>query len=237
MNAVAAKTITSQTYGAWEGLSGADLIAAAYQEYGDKFAIVSSFGTESAVLLHLAATVDRNIPVIFLNTGKLFGETLRYKRDLTKRLGLTNVRTIEPDEDEILTNDPKGALWRHKPDACCAMRKVRPLARALKPLAAWATGRKAYQGQARAGLGLIETDGPRIKINPLAQWQRADIEAYFERFDLPPHPKEAEDYASVGCMPCTSPIVAGESQRDGRWRNQDKTECGIHMPSELAAAS
>lgn len=217
----------------WTGLSDADLIAGVYSAYGDAFAVVSSFGTESAVLLHLAASVDPNIPVIFLNTGKLFGETLRYKRDLSARLGLTRVTVIEPSPDTVTEDDPKGALWLHNPNACCALRKVRPLAQALQPLSAWASGRKAYQGGLRSGLGTVELDGQRLKINPLANWSREDIENYFNEHDLPRHPLEADGYASVGCMPCTTPVAPGENARAGRWRDQDKTECGIHFASEL----
>ncbi len=236
MMASAAQDTSSQDIERWQGLAGADLIAAVYEAYDNKFAVVSSFGTESAVLLHLTAQVDPNIPVLFLDTGKLFGETLRYKRVLIAQLGLTQVRAVKPDQDEVDAEDPKGALWLRNPNACCAMRKVRPFATALRPFSAWATGRKSYQGDARAGLSHVELDGSRVKINPLASWRRAEIEDYFDRFDLPKHPLEAEGYASVGCMPCTTPVTTGEGQRAGRWRNQDKTECGIHLPSGAAAA-
>jgi phosphoadenosine phosphosulfate reductase len=221
----------------WMTLADADLIAGVYESYGDTFAVVSSFGTESAVLLHLAATVDPNIPVIFLNTGKLFGETLRYRRTLSERLGLTRITVIEPDERAVAAEDPKGALWLHNPNACCALRKVRPLAQALRPLSAWASGRKAYQGAMRSKLGTVELDGQRLKINPLANWSRTDIENYFAKHELPPHPLEADGYASVGCMPCTTPVAPGENARAGRWRDQDKTECGIHLVTELEAAT
>lgn len=237
MAATAVKLASSEDLKRWEGLSGLHLIAAAYDCYGERFAIVSSFGTESAVLLHLAAQVDPNIPVLFLNTGKLFGETLRYKRDLVDRLGLGRVLTIEPDEAEVSAADPKGALWLHNSNACCALRKVRPLARAIEPFAAWATGRKSYQSATRSGLGVVEADGPRLKFNPLATWTRSDIQYYFERYDLPAYPLESDGYASVGCMPCTTPVATGEDPRAGRWRDQDKTECGIHVPHQPQAAS
>lgn len=212
------------------GLDGADLIAAMVSDFGDQFVIVSSFGTESAVLLHLAAQISTDIPVIFLNTGKLFGETLRYQRTLIERLGLTHVQSIEPDSATISDQDPNGTLWAENADQCCLIRKVQPLAKALRNYTAWATGRKSYQRGARSVLETVEADGSRIKVNPLAKWTAAQIQAYFEDHDLPRHPLQTDGYDSVGCMPCTTPTESHEVSRDGRWREQDKTECGIHLP-------
>ena len=193
--------------------------------------IVSSFGTESAVLLHMAALADRDIPVIFIDTLKLFPETLTYRDTLVKRLGLTNVQTFEPDPDALAARDPKGLLWSHTPDACCAVRKVDTLARALTGVTAWISGRKAFQAPTRNGIPLFEAADGRLKINPLATWSKADLDAYFDAHDLPRHPLESEGYPSIGCMPCTSVVQAGEDPRAGRWRGWDKTECGIHTPA------
>ncbi len=220
----------------FDGLEGLDLIAATYSEFGDRFAVVSSFGTESAVLLHLTAQVSRDIPVIFLNTGKLFGETLRYQKTLIEQLGLNRVVSVEPDPGDVSAKDPKGVLWTRDLDSCCFIRKVRPLAKALEGYEAWATGRKTFQGGARSALRLIESDGPRVKINPLANWSRDEIESYFAQHNLPQHPLKAEGYLSVGCMPCTTPTGQDESSRSGRWRGQDKSECGIHIPSLVEGA-
>ena len=199
-------------------------------EFPGRIALVSSFGAESAVLLHMVATVDPATPVIFLDTGKLFGETLRYRDQLIARLGLTDVRRIEPDPAAVNLRDPKGVLWSQRPDACCALRKTEPLERALAPFSAWFTGRKAFQAATRAQLPLVEWQGGFFKINPLARTTRDEITAYFDRHGLPPHPLEADGYRSIGCMPCTSRVAPGEDARAGRWRGRDKVECGIHMP-------
>jgi phosphoadenosine phosphosulfate reductase len=200
-------------------------------EFPGKVALVSSFGTESAALLHMIAQVDKAAPVVFLDTGKLFGETKRYRDQLIKLLGLTGVQSITPDPAAIAARDPKGVLWSTNPDACCALRKVEPLERALKPYDAWFTGRKAFQAASRANLPLFEIEDSRIKINPIVQWTKADIEAYFTAHDLPRHPLEEDGYLSIGCMPCTSRVEPGEDARAGRWRGSDKIECGIHLPA------
>ena len=193
--------------------------------------IVSSFGTESAVLLHLVAQVDAAATVRFIDTDKLFPETLRYRDQLARTLGLTDVRTFQPDAQAVTAADPKGLLWSHDPDACCAVRKVATLARALEGVSAWISGRKAFQAPTRGGIPLFEIADCRLKINPLARWTKADLDAYFAAHDLPRHPLEADGYLSIGCMPCTSPVAAGEDPRAGRWRGWDKTECGIHTPA------
>ena len=218
------------------GLEGADLIAAMAETFGERFAVVSSFGTESAVLLHLTAQVNKNVPVIFLNTGKLFGETLRYQRHLVTELGLTQVQAVEPDASDIAQYDPKGMLWAENGSQCCFIRKVQPFAVALKDYAAWATGRKAYQGGRRSALPLVEQDGPRIKVNPLAHWTKSDAQTYLETTGLPTHPLMQDGYTSVGCQPCTTPTQRHENSRDGRWRNQEKTECGIHDRKQIQRA-
>jgi phosphoadenosine phosphosulfate reductase len=199
-------------------------------------AVVSSFGAESAVLLHLVAQVDPNIPVLFLDTGKHFPETLAYRDDLIARLGLTNVINLTPDEAELAKKDETGLRWSYDPDGCCEIRKVKPLAKALAGYDATITGRKAFQSSTRANLPRFEIDNSdaqgRLKINPLIDWSAEDLAAYFAEHDLPPHPLVAEGYPSIGCSPCTSKVAAGEDPRSGRWKGWDKTECGIHVPGE-----
>ncbi|RMF10627.1 MAG: phosphoadenylyl-sulfate reductase [Alphaproteobacteria bacterium] len=202
-------------------------------EFAGRIALVSSFGAESAVLLDLVAEVDPATPVVFLDTHKLFGETLRYRDQLQKRLGLTNILTIEPDPAEVEREDHNGLLWTRDVDACCGLRKVRPLARALEGFDAWITGRKRFQGATRAGIPLIERSGSKFKINPLATWRPEDINAYMKQRDLPPHPLVKDGFLSIGCMPCTRPVRPGESARDGRWAGLDKTECGIHVAENI----
>lgn len=200
------------------------------QVFKGKLALVSSFGTESAVLLHQIAQIDPSLPVLFVNTRKLFGETLRYRRTLEQRLGLTGIRELSPTPEAETENDKDGLLWRTNNTACCGFRKVQVLEAGLKPFDAWITGRKRYQATTRIELPLFEVADGRIKVNPLAGWSREDVEAYLDRHDLPRHPLEEDGYPSVGCMPCTDRVAAGEDIRAGRWRGLDKTECGIHLP-------
>lgn len=211
------------------GASPLEIIAAGREAFGQNITAVSSFGTESTVLLHMIAEVDPNIPVIFLDTGHLFPETLAYRDDLIARLGLTGVRSIEPDAAAVKARDQDNALWAEDTDACCALRKVEPLDRALAPFSAWINGRKRYQAETRASIPVVEVDGTRLKFNPLADLDRAAIEAYMTAHALPRHPLEAHGFLSVGCMPCTSRVKPGEDPRAGRWRGQAKTECGIHV--------
>jgi phosphoadenosine phosphosulfate reductase len=209
--------------------SPAEIIAAALKTVGrDKLALVSSFGTESATLLKVMADVDPAIPVIFLDTGWLFEETLAYRDTLIATLGLKDVRSIKPAEETLSREDPDRDLWFSDPDACCRIRKVEPLARALKPFDAWLNGRKRFQGSARAGIPVVEDDGARLKFNPFANVSREELEAIFARAKLPRHPLVASGFLSVGCMPCTSRTAEGEDERAGRWRGRAKTECGIH---------
>ncbi len=216
----------------------ASLVALAVEElFPGRIAAVSSFGAESAVLLHMVSEVDRTLPVVFLDTGRLFSETLEYRNRLGRRLGLTDVRTVAPNPGRLAESDPYRALWMTDPDLCCAVRKAEPLERALGGFDAWFTGRKRFQNGARAGMPVFEADGhQRIKVNPLASWAAADLRDYAMRHDLPPHPLLARGYASIGCAPCTTCIRAGEDGRAGRWRGRDKTECGIHAGFETAGS-
>jgi len=213
--------------------SPAEVIAAALKVVGrERLALVSSFGTESAALLKVMADVDPAIPVVFLDTGWLFQETLDYRDTLTRQLGLTDVRSIKPLEATLTREDPEKELWFTDPDACCRIRKVEPLARALKPFSAWINGRKRFQGGARTEIPVVEQDGVRLKFNPFANVSREEIEAIYKLGNLPPHPLQASGFLSVGCMPCTSRTESGEDARAGRWRGRAKTECGIHtMPT------
>jgi phosphoadenosine phosphosulfate reductase len=207
----------------------AEVIAAALRVVGrDKLALVSSFGTESAALLKVMADVDPAIPVIFLDTGWLFEETLTYRDTLIAALGLRDVRSIQPAEAALKREDPDRELWFSDPDSCCGIRKVEPLARALKPFDAWFNGRKRFQGGQRADIAVVEDDGARLKFNPFANISPQEIAAIYASAKLPPHPLAASGFLSVGCMPCTSRAESNEDARAGRWRGRDKTECGIH---------
>jgi phosphoadenosine phosphosulfate reductase len=208
----------------------AEIIARALGIFGrEHLAVVSSFGTESAALLKVMADVDPTIPVIFLDTGWLFEETLAYRDMLIERLGLRDVRSIKPLQETLNREDPERDLWFSDPDACCRIRKVEPLKRALAPFAAWINGRKRYQGGLRTRIPVVEADGFRLKFNPFAQVSREDVEAIYAQAKLPPHPLASSGFLSVGCMPCSDRSAPGEGLRDGRWRGRAKTECGIHI--------
>lgn len=215
-----------------QGRKAEDILQIAIRDlFPNEIALVSSFGAEAAVLLHLVAQADRRTPVLFLDTGKLFGETLSYRDQLVSRLGLTDVRVLTPDPKALAIHDEAGTLWFRSAEDCCRIRKIEPLARGLKPFAAWINGRKRFQAATRQNIPLVEVDGARLKFNPLAAWSAADTEAYFTRHDLPRHPLVAQGYPSIGCAPCTQPVTDGEDARAGRWQGQDKTECGIHVTS------
>jgi phosphoadenosine phosphosulfate reductase len=216
----------------YEGVSTAEMLADLLNdELKGRVAAVSSFGSESAVLLDLVAAADKDVPVIFVNTQKIFGETLAYRDALSEQLGFTDLREFRPDPRLLAEKDATSLRWSYDPDGCCDLRKVEPLRRALAPFDAWISGRKAFQGKTRAALPRFELDEGRLKVNPLADWTKADLDAAFEAKKLPRHPLEAQGYPSVGCVPCTSQVQPGEDPRAGRWRGWDKTECGIHDPA------
>lgn len=198
-------------------------------------ALVSSFGAESAVLLNLVSQIDPTIPVLFLETGKHFPETLAYRDELTARLGL-NLVNLHPDPEDLAKRDESGLRWSYDPDGCCDLRKVKPLEKALARFDASLTGRKAFQSTTRAQLPRFEVDTSdaqgRLKINPLIDWSAEDIAAYIETHDLPRHPLVDQGFPSIGCSPCTRPVAEGEDARSGRWAGWDKIECGIHRPGE-----
>jgi phosphoadenosine phosphosulfate reductase len=201
-------------------------------ELKGRIAAVSSFGAESAVLLHMIAEVDRDVPVIFTNTQKMFGETLAYRDELSERLGFTDLRVYRPDPRLLRLKDDKGLRWSYDPDGCCDVRKVEPLRRALAPFDAWISGRKGFQSATRAALPRFEEDEGRLKLNPLADWDKDRLSSYFDEHDLPHHPLESQGYPSIGCAPCTSKVQPGEDPRAGRWRGWEKVECGIHVPEK-----
>ncbi len=199
------------------------------QFFPDQIAAVSSFGTGSAVLLHMISEIDRSLPIMFLDTGKHFAETLDFRDQLADHLGLTGVTVIKPDETVLTAIDGSGSLHKSDTGRCCAIRKVEPMARAIEPWRAWITGRKRYQAETRTMLPVFEVVGSRIRINPLAGWRPGDMADYAKVHDLPVHPLRAYGYLSIGCLPCTEPARPGDGERSGRWAGLAKTECGIHL--------
>lgn len=203
-------------------------IAETHAAFGPRLALVSSFGADSIVLLHLVARIDSAIPVLFIDTGRHFPETRAYVDAVRALLGLTDLRAIQPDPLDVARRDPRAERASYDPDGCCDLRKTQPLATALADFDAWISGRKRFQAATREAIDLLEGDGPRVKVNPLADWTSADIETYRLAHDLPQHPLKSQGYPSIGCAPCTSKVADGEDPRAGRWRGFDKTECGIH---------
>jgi phosphoadenosine phosphosulfate reductase len=213
-------------YGALDSTSLVDV--AINEIFQGSIAVVSSFGAESAVLLDLVAQVDRHTPVIFLETGKHFPETLTYRDLLIDRLGLTAVHSVTPASDNLDWADRDSTLWRRNPDLCCQLRKVLPLERGLSGFSAWINGRKRFQGGLRQRIGVFEAADSRIKVNPLASWDAAAVARAFVARDLPRHPLGARGYTSIGCGPCTFKGDGTAGSRSGRWAGNGKTECGIH---------
>ncbi|MES2896827.1 MAG: phosphoadenylyl-sulfate reductase [Pseudomonadota bacterium] len=205
------------------------VLESAVEAFGDRLALVSSFGAESVVLLHMISKIKPDTPVLFLDTGMLFGQTLDYRKTLAAKLGLTDVRDLRPHYQDLATTDPDAKLWQTDTDACCNIRKVIPLDRALADFDAWITGRKRFHGGDRLSLPVVEPAETQVKFNPLANWGKAELDAYMAEHDLPAHPLVAQGFPSIGCWPCTKPVEEGEDVRAGRWAGQDKTECGIHV--------
>ncbi|MCT8972774.1 phosphoadenylyl-sulfate reductase [Microbaculum marinisediminis] len=212
------------------GASAEDLIAYAVRDLAPgRAAVVSSFGADSVVLLHLVSRVAPDTPVLFIDTAKHFAETLAYRDTLAERLGLVDIRSVTPQPGRLAALDPDGDLHRRDADLCCRIRKQEPLETALAGFDLWINGRRRDQTADREAMPLVERDGDRLKINPLAGWAASEIAAYRTIHALPRHPLSAKGYLSVGCAPCTSPVADDEDARAGRWRGRDKTECGIHI--------
>lgn len=213
----------------YAGLEGRNLIKAAVANHPGKVALVSSFGAESSVLLHMVSEVDRNIPVIFLDTEKLFPETLAYRDQLVDELGFTDLRNIHPDPVDLALQDADGTLHQRSTDACCHIRKTIPLAKALAGFDVVISGRKRFHGALRTDLEFVSTADGRLKVEPLAAFSALDLQTYMVTHALPSHPLRLAGYRSIGCAPCTQPGGTDENPRAGRWSGSEKTECGIHF--------
>jgi phosphoadenosine phosphosulfate reductase len=217
--------------------AGRDLETATAQEvvrwavdtFGDKFAIASSMG--DGLLAHLAASVSPGVDILFLDTGYHFAETIG-TRDAVASSYDVNVRTILPLLTVAQQDAEHGSeLWNRDPTSCCAMRKVEPLARALEPYVAWASGVRRDEAVTRRETGVVEWDDKRgkVKVNPIATWTQAEVDAYVEKHGVLVNPLAYDGYPSIGCAPCTHRVAPGEDPRSGRWSGQAKTECGIHV--------
>ena len=215
----------------FENASTAEILQWAWDTFGSRVAASSSFQTQSLPLLHLIAQICPTMPVIFLDTGFHFPETLAYRDELQARLGL-NVVIARPiiEKSQLIATYGEG-LYRCDPDLCCYINKVEPMRRALAGFEAWVSGVRRDQTNHRQGLNVLEnqSSGP-LKIYPMLNWTRAQVHAYIDQHQLPPHPLTAAGYRSIGCVPCTRPVLPGADERSGRWADNDKEECGLHLP-------
>jgi phosphoadenosine phosphosulfate reductase len=215
-----------------EDAAAEDVLEGVLAAFPDEVALVSSFGAEAAVLLDMVAAIDRDLPVLMIDSLMLFEETLAYQRTLSARLGLRNVQILRPDPLDLARADPDDTLHRRDTDACCLIRKVAPLERALSRWPVSISGRKRFQASTRSRLEVFEADGDRLRVNPLAHWSAQELRAYMDARGLPRHPLVARGFRSIGCWPCTTPVAEGEDDRAGRWRGSDKVECGIHFGAD-----
>ncbi len=216
---------------AYAGLEGRDLIQTVAKDYKDRIALLSSFGAESAVLLHMVSEVDPALPVVFLDTLKLFPATISYRDRLVREFGLRDVRVFQPNVADIETSDPVGTLHLSNPDKCCNIRKTQPMEQAFQGFDVMISGRKRFHGSTRADLKFVSIDGDRLKIEPLAGFTALDLQTYMVNHQLPSHPLKLAGYHSIGCVPltCTAPGGSVDNPRAGRWMGSDKIECGIHF--------
>ena len=213
----------------WLKLDGREMLQSVLQNDANaRVAVSSSFGAESAVLLSLVAEIDPATPIVTVDTGKLFNETLMYRDLLADHFGLSDVRVARGAQGLIDNMDPEGGLHLINPDLCCQVRKVMAHAQAVSNFDILITGRKQHHGGGRAALPTVNVEGQHIKVNPLATWREAQIEAAFIEQDLPRHPLVEQGYRSIGCESCTKRTESGENARSGRWVGHKKTECGLH---------
>lgn len=219
----------AETFGAELGfLEAGNRIAWAVERFGERMALTSSFGAQSAVLLHLATRVAPRIPVYFINTGFLFRETLDFKAELEAALGLA-IQEFRPRISRAELLRAHGRLYASDPDACCRINKVDVLQSAIADVDCWISGVRQAQAASRENKAVLEQrkDG-RFKLHPLVDWPDEWVADYLRRYDLPVHPLAEQGYASIGCEPCTAKPTLGGDARSGRWAGTTKTECGIH---------
>ena len=200
--------------------------------FEDKIAYVCSFGTESAILLHIISQIDKTFPVILLNTHFLFDQTLTYKKQLISHLELENCKEIFPKKNDLEKFDSDNSLWKTNIEKCCEIRKVIPLDSELKNYDAWVSGRKNYHQGERKNLKPYEINNKKIVVNPLINFKADDIDKYFYKYNLPRHPLYSDGYLSIGCTNCTQKSSNINDPRSGRWASEMKTECGIHYKSK-----
>ena len=211
------------------GLTPEEILEGSIKKFGSKITYICSFGTESAIILHMISKINKKFPIFLLNTHYLFSETIDYKNKLLKEFSLTNCIDIFPDESLIKIEDPENNLWKYNTDRCCEIRKVNPLDKILKKYNSWISGRKSYHQGQRINLKPFELLNKKIVVNPLINIKKEEVENYFEINKLPMHPLLKKGYFSIGCVHCTFKTTDSNNVRSGRWKNKIKTECGIHL--------
>ena len=204
-----------------------------YYFFEKKIAYVCSFGAESAVLLHMISNIERNLPVVFINTLKLFNETIDYKDRLVREFSLKNVIELTPSKEDVELYDSEGKLWSDNPDKCCNFRKVKILDNYLNNFQAWFSGRKGYQSDERSKNNIVELQDKKFIISPLISWKKKDVDDYYIKYNLPRHPLSDQGFLSIGCKNCTSKTVNLSDIRSGRWNGLQKTECGIYKSNNI----
>ena len=211
-----------------EGLTPEARLAFAVDRFGADLLFTSSFGAQSAVLLHLWSQVAKHLPVTFVDTGFLFPETLRYRDELVAKLGL-ELRVLVPDvAHEAFVTRYGDDIQKKDPDFCCGLNKVAPLAPYKERAKAWVSGLRRDQSKTRANVEILEQDEHLVRVHPIADVTRDAVAAYLTRHGLPEHPLVARRYLSIGCAPCTRAVAEGDDERAGRWSWSNKTECGLH---------
>ena len=212
-----------------QDLAPEEILKISMKKFGGKITYVCSFGTESAIILHMISKIDKKFPIFLLNTHFLFPETIVYKNILLKELGLSNCQDIFPDKLLIQKEDPENNLWTNNIDRCCEIRKVKPLDKILKNFRSWISGRKSYHQGERIDLRPFELLNEKVVVNPLINIKKKEADNYFEVNSLPKHPLLKKGYFSIGCVHCTFKTTDKINIRSGRWKNKMKTECGIHL--------
>ena len=232
MSTLMAKTLdVDKLNDQFEKIQPQEILRWAIEEFRPRIALTSSFQTESVVLLHMVSQINPSLKIFFLETGWHFKETLDFKNEVVKHLGLTNVINLKADSKKKETFDAQtgGKPYEVNPDYCCQINKVQPLEEVLKDLDAWISGIRRSQSRARKDIKILEEyQSGLFKINPLANVTSGDIWWYIKEHNLPKHPLFDKGYLSIGCWPCTKPVQPGDDERSGRWAGKEKTECGIH---------
>ncbi|MFZ5818432.1 MAG: phosphoadenylyl-sulfate reductase [Chloroflexota bacterium] len=205
-----------------------EIVAWAVDTFWPQVALSSSFQTQSMPLLHMATRIRRDLLVFFLDTGYHFWDTLIFRERIASEWRLNVLDLYRDSRWDVFARQNVRALPLEDPDLCCYIHKVQPMQKALKDLKAWITGIRRDQTPTRAQANILELHNGLLKINPLLNWTKADVDAYIEEHHLPSHPLTAQGYRSIGCAPCTAVVGADDYERAGRWAGRGKTECGLH---------